>query len=219
MDPVAVRADKLDLVERLADDLAHEIKNPLHSMVINLEVLKRRISRIPEGSDDLLHYAGILNGELERVNSRIELLLQIIRPDRSTELVSLIAALDEAFVLVELERERRGIRIDYEPVPHPVRGALPRAAARQIILDLLLAALDSLDPGGTLVVAVDTHEGAERLELTLPVPAPDTHPRRDLSARLEVVRQIGASLGAAVDVRSADAGGISLLLTLPASPR
>src|ERR1700741_2799475 len=34
--PPALRANKLDLLERLADDLAHEIKNPLHSMVINL---------------------------------------------------------------------------------------------------------------------------------------------------------------------------------------
>src|SRR5690606_30390207 len=42
--PMMIRDNKLALVERLADDLAHEIKNPLHAMVINLEVLRRRIA-------------------------------------------------------------------------------------------------------------------------------------------------------------------------------
>ena len=45
-DQGTIRENKLELVERLADDLAHEIKNPLHSMVINLEVLRRRLTRL-----------------------------------------------------------------------------------------------------------------------------------------------------------------------------
>ena len=35
-----LHASRYALLSRLADDLAHEIKNPLHSMVINLEVLR-----------------------------------------------------------------------------------------------------------------------------------------------------------------------------------
>src|SRR5687768_15352006 len=79
----AIRANKLALVERLADDLAHEIKNPLHSMVINLEVLRRRIARLAETDQgELLRYAGVVGGELDRVTRRIDLLLRLVRPER-----------------------------------------------------------------------------------------------------------------------------------------
>jgi len=78
---LVLRANKLDLLERLADGLAHEIKNPLHSMVINLEVLKRRVARA-DSPDEVQRYIGVLAGELERVNRRIELLLRLSRPGR-----------------------------------------------------------------------------------------------------------------------------------------
>jgi branched-chain amino acid aminotransferase len=39
------RANRFALVSRLADDLAHEIKNPLNAIVINLEVLRTRVAR------------------------------------------------------------------------------------------------------------------------------------------------------------------------------
>src|SRR5688500_17512833 len=89
-DPVRLRVNKLELLERLADDLAHDIKNPLHSMVINLEVLRRRAARVGgDEGDDLQRYAGVLSTELERVNRRIELLLRLSRPARAAELASL----------------------------------------------------------------------------------------------------------------------------------
>jgi signal transduction histidine kinase len=85
-DQETIRENKLALVERLADDLAHEIKNPLHSMVINLEVLRRRIARLEgDSNEDLLRYAGVLNAELERVSRRVELLLRLVRPNRESE--------------------------------------------------------------------------------------------------------------------------------------
>ena len=40
-----IRANRYELVSGLADDLAHEIRNPLHAIVINLEVLRLRVTR------------------------------------------------------------------------------------------------------------------------------------------------------------------------------
>ena len=154
-DPVAVRANKLDLLERLADALAHEIKNPLHSMVINLEVLKRRLMRAPTEGADVLRYANVLGEELDRVNHRIELLLRLSRPDRGgTDDTTLNELLDEVMELVSLEARHREAHVGYERGERMARIHLGRQYARQIILNLVLDALDGLAGGETLRIGL-----------------------------------------------------------------
>jgi signal transduction histidine kinase len=218
IDPAAVRANKLDVLERLADDLAHEIKNPLHSMVINLEVLKRRISRTtPEGASELLRYAEIISGELDRVNGRIEILLQLVRPDRAGESVSLAAAVHELLPLLELERGRGGVRIEYPTEPQPLRGRIPRETARQLVLDLLLVALDATPRGGTIRIATESYEDTERLAATLSAPADGEEKIRVDPSRLAVARALATALGGGVEAGGAGEDVTSLLLSLPSA--
>ncbi len=164
-DPLAVRVNKLDLLERLADDLAHEIKNPLHSMVINLEVLKRRIARAGGPQEDVLKYIGVLGGELERVNRRIELLLRLSRPGRGAERTSLAELADELMELVQLEARHHGVTVEYDPGERPAPVEVRREPARQVILNLVLEVLDALDAGGTLRMEVRTGDGTCALTL------------------------------------------------------
>jgi signal transduction histidine kinase len=165
-DPQA-RANKLDLVERLADDLAHEIKNPLHSMVINLEVLKRRITR-PGGSepDELMRYAEVLASELERVNRRIELLLRMVRPERGADPTTLYDTVEELLDVLELERDRRHIGIELHRGGTSVRPHLVPSDARQLVLNLLLDAIDQIEPGDVLAVRAEPEPALDRLRLS-----------------------------------------------------
>lgn len=152
-DALAIRANKLDLLERLADDLAHEIKNPLHSMVINLEVLKRRLARAGEG-EDMLRYVGVLGGELDRVHQRIELLLRLSRPGRTAEQATLNELVEELMELIHLEARQRDAIVDYRPGEDATGVHVARGPAGQVILNLVLHALDALPPRGTLTIAV-----------------------------------------------------------------
>lgn len=203
-----VRADKLDLVERLADHLAHEIKNPLHSLVINLEVLRRRIARAPEGERaELMRSADVLGSELERVNRRVELLLRVVRPDRSADPVTLRDAVEELLEMLDSERDRRRLRIVFEPVAAPVRPNLPPEPVRHLVLDLLVTAMDALDEGGEMLVRTEVEGGWSRLRLGVPGRAASAagHPR------LEVARALAVELGGSVEDR-----GDSILFSVPA---
>lgn len=205
-DPLQVRANKLDLLERLADALAHEIKNPLHSMVINLEVLKRRLSRPPGESGDVLRYATVLGQELERVNQRIELLLRLSRPERGgAEETTLNELVEEVMELVSLEARHRDATVEYQPAAQMVRVRLGRQAARQIILNIVLDALDGLTGGQTLRIAVRVEDG--RAVMTVSGAASS-----DGGERLAVAAALAEAVGGRVD---ADAAERTLLL--PAS--
>ncbi len=165
---MTIRENKLALVERLADDLAHEIKNPLHSMVINLEVLRRRLVRMGTGpSEDALRYTEILGSELERVNRRVDLLLRLVRPHREgEEAVSIPVIFEELRELVELECARHEVRLEMEAPAELLRTRLPRLATFQAVLSLALETLDALSPGATLVIRPYYAEEGVRIEFT-----------------------------------------------------
>jgi signal transduction histidine kinase len=164
-DPLAVRANKLDLLERLSDSLAHEIKNPLHSMVINLEVLRRRLER-GEGTRELTRYTEVLGEELERVSRRIELLLRLARPERGgVEETTLQELVEELAELVTLDGRHRDVAVEYRTSGEMARVRVARQAARQLLLDLVLDALDGADPGDRIVIDVRGVEGGARVSV------------------------------------------------------
>jgi signal transduction histidine kinase len=203
-DPNAVRANKLELLERLADALAHEIKNPLHSMVINLEVLKRRLSRVADGAD-VLRYATVLGEELDRVNRRIELLLRLSRPDRGgSDDTTLNELLDEVMELVNLEARHREATVEYEGGAQMARVRVGRQHARQIILNLVLDALDGLEGGDTLHVRIRGGEDHAQLTVT-------GGSSSEGGERLAVAAALAEAVGGRVDV-----DGATRTLALPA---
>jgi signal transduction histidine kinase len=194
-DPLAIRANKLDLLERLSDALAHEIKNPLHSMVINLEVLKRRLARADDGAD-ALRYAMVLGEELDRVNRRVDLLLRLARPERSgPEEATLHEIVDELMELVLLEARHREARVEYKTSGPMVRVRVGRQAARQILLDLVLDALEGASPGDVIQIEVTAEQGLARVRV-------DGGGEPD-AERSAIARAIAEAAGGRVEVGSA----------------
>ncbi|HEX2091520.1 MAG TPA: histidine kinase dimerization/phospho-acceptor domain-containing protein [Longimicrobiaceae bacterium] len=221
---LVVRANKLDILERLADDLAHEIKNPLHSMVINLEVLKRRITRLAaDDQGEALRYIGVLGTELDRVTRRIELLLRLTRPARRAEPASLDELVGELLELVQLEGRRQEVEVRFEPAALAAQVHVPREAARQVILDLILDALDRLERGSTLlirtgqlqdraVVYISGNDGAGR-----PVRFRETGDPADGAGRLLVAEVIAERIGGRVETsgEAPDAEGAGIVFSVP----
>lgn len=224
-----IRANKLDILERLADDLAHEIKNPLHSMVINLEVLKRRVARwSADEQNEVLRYIGVLGAELERVNQRIELLLRLARPARAAESATLDEPVRELLELVQLEGRRQEVEVRFEPALQTVRIHAPRDPLRQVILDLILEALDRIGRGGTLRIGTGRDDASAFVEVSgtdrdgAPVRFTDPAAAADAAERLAVARTIACTIGGSVetvDGAGADGSrctGSRLVFSLPA---
>jgi signal transduction histidine kinase len=210
-DPVRLRVNKLELLERLADDLAHEIKNPLHSMVSNLEVLKRRAARVSgEGAEDLQRYAGVLAAELERVNRRIELLLRLSRPARGAELATLGELVEELLELIQLEARHHEVEVDYHPGDRAVRVRLPRETGRQILLNLVLDALKGAGHGARLGLSLGHSHDQAHLSVTCDGGQPAD---RESAAddRLAIVAALVAGVGGTLE----DGGAARRRVTLP----
>lgn len=142
-----VQANRLDLLSRLADDLAHEIKNPIHAAVINLELLKRRIgSGEAEGALERVHR---LEEEIARVHQLAEWLLQLLRPSREgPEPIDLDQLVSDMLPALEVLGKVSRVLVWYEPAEQGAAVAAPRAELRHALLNLVANALDAMRPGG-----------------------------------------------------------------------
>jgi signal transduction histidine kinase len=175
-----LQANRFDIVSRLADDLAHEIKNPLNAIIINLEVLKMRISKGDvAGAADR---TGVIEEEVRRLHHLIDRMLLLIRPER-VEVANLPidSALDEIVPLVDAQARLARNEFVTEGIA-PVFVAVARDTFKFALLNLLMATHERLGEGGgrlllqcatsedgvTFVIEAAPLDGAELVEAGRP---------------------------------------------------
>lgn len=78
----ASSSEWLGALQSLAGRVAHEIKNPLNAVAVNLEVVRSRCERGNVQPPAILPFATAAAGELERVARLVEALLALARPAR-----------------------------------------------------------------------------------------------------------------------------------------
>lgn len=159
---VEVRANRFDLISRMADDLAHEIKNPLNAIVINLEVLKVRLTR--GDADAALERSAVIEHETRRLHGMVERLLQLLRPSTGQESdIALDQVLDEVLPLVEAQARLARNEFSCEGST-AAYVAVGRDRFRFALLNVLLAMHDSLgEAGGRVLVECEPSDDVIRL--------------------------------------------------------
>jgi signal transduction histidine kinase len=143
---VQLQANRFALVSRLADDLAHEIKNPLNAIIINLEVLKVRLGKGDPAS--ALERAAVIEHEVRRLHHLMDRLLQLLRPERDEATsIALDSALDELLPLVDAQARlaRNRFHIDCTA---SIIVSIRRDVFKFAMLNLLTAMHEALGEGG-----------------------------------------------------------------------
>jgi two-component system, NtrC family, sensor kinase len=165
----AVRSEQLASVGFLAAGVAHEINNPLASIAMCAESLEGRIHDVLNEADPqqtvVANYLRMIQAEAFRCKGITEKLLDFSRmgPNKreNTELGELIHGVVE--MLGHLGKYQRK-HIDCAP-SEPVNADVNPQEIKQVMLNLLTNALDSLDDGGRVRVELSTHE--DRAVLTV----------------------------------------------------
>jgi signal transduction histidine kinase len=143
---------RLAVVGQLSAYLAHEIRNPLSSIKLNLQRLMRwaRSGRIPEYCLEPLEIS--LN-EVERLNSSVNAVLQLSRSqDGPKEVVGLHVLLDEARALLADRFRRRNVELRMD-LDAGADWVLARPGqVKSVILNLMVNALEAQSGGGRLYI-------------------------------------------------------------------
>ena len=152
------RSDRLAALGTLAAGLAHEIKNPLTSLLTFSRHLQRRF----EDEGFRQKFQRVVPHELERINAIVERLLELSRPARlDFQPVRLPALLDRVVELYANEIESKQIRVAREYARDlPRIDADPEALYRALV-NLVRNALDATTSSGRLTLRA-AWAGADR---------------------------------------------------------
>jgi signal transduction histidine kinase len=158
-----MRSERLAAVGTLASGLAHEVRNPLNSISLQLVLLKRRLTKMEEGPlrGEIASLIETTHNEIERLNQLVEEFLSLSSIDRLSLRESDPEALirDVVELMAPLARER-----DVE-ISQDLEGKLPqvtldREKMKQVLINLVRNAIEAMPDGGALVVSSRASDGA-----------------------------------------------------------
>lgn len=150
------------LLGDIAVDIAHELRGPVQSIVVNLEVarLKIRKALVEEAAERL----GVIEQEVMRMHRVADAFVSLLRPDdavhRPVSLESILAGLDPLATVVA-----RSARVHFErPAFDSALLARVRSAPATLgILRLLVDAIAAAGPDGRVDVATAATDGVAEL--------------------------------------------------------
>jgi signal transduction histidine kinase len=233
-------ADRLAAVGELAATITHEIRNPLSSIRGTVEILKEDF---PANSPKA-EFFEILLKETDRLNKVVEEYLGLARSKAAEGTMTILELGDltrQTAALVGLQTANRGVRLTTAiDVPLPVKGN--PVHLKQVLLNLLLNAVQSTKPGGEINVRGGVREGLVKgleyrdvegrlVEVVVEDEGPGI-PEGDLAkvfVPFYTTRPEGTGLGLAISLRIAEAhggtlnaenrpgGGARFVLSLPAA--
>jgi two-component system sensor histidine kinase HydH len=154
-------AEKRDLLARLLGRLAHEVRNPLSSLDIHVQLLEEDLASLaPQMREQLTPRLDIIHGELHRLEGIVARFLRLAGPAGvDLEPVEMRKLVNHVCELLRPEAAARDIEISSR-----VEASLPRVMAdpvrlTQALLNVVINAIQAVERKGRVEVSASVTDG------------------------------------------------------------
>jgi nitrogen fixation/metabolism regulation signal transduction histidine kinase len=158
-----IQTERLAAIGRMAAHVTHEVRNPLSSIGLNVDMLREELSDADEESTKLMES---IQRELERLESITEEYLRLARlpepsltPDDPTDL------LRDTAEFVKREMDAAGVELRVELAAQLPEVAMDEPQLRQALLNLLRNAREAMPAGGIAKLEAGRYEGGVRVQV------------------------------------------------------
>lgn len=145
-----IESEKLNALTLLAAGVAHEIGNPLNSLGLHLQLLERKLRKLPQSeSEECLNYVKVANAEMKRLDIILKQFLHAIRPTRpQREPCNLNELIAETLDLLAPELSERNIMVisNYEKDLPSLE--LDQVQIKQVFYNLIKNAYQAIPSNG-----------------------------------------------------------------------
>ncbi|MEW6088603.1 MAG: ATP-binding protein [bacterium] len=150
------RAEHLARLGNLAAGLAHEIKNPLNSIGLNLELLKRYLEKSGlKEKDEMQDIIRLVNSEVLRLDSLIQEFLMFARPQKiKAKELDIKQFTRQVLTLIQAEADKKNICIISRFPQEKITAFFDESLMKQVLLNIIINAFHSMENGGELKVII-----------------------------------------------------------------
>src|SRR5208282_1137098 len=148
-----LRVERMASIGKLAAVVAHEINNPLAGILVYAKLLKKHFSQQKETQGDTLSSLDLIESESRRCGEIVKNLMTFARTgSMNYEPADLNGVIDRCVRLVQHKLELANIELQLELAPGLPRVQCDAGQIEQVILALVMNAIDAMPNGGNLAL-------------------------------------------------------------------
>ncbi len=155
-----IHTERLNALTLLAAGVAHELGNPLNSLHIHLQLMERRLRKVPDSQrKELTKIVDVAKEEIARLDAIIRQFLGAIRPTQlDCRLENLNQLVQESIRFLEAEIADRNIIVESELRSDIPLLELDRTQMKQVFFNVIKNAFQAMKSGGVLRVRTDVDD-------------------------------------------------------------
>lgn len=216
-------AEKLAALHTLSAGVAHELRNPLSAMDLNLHLLEEELNEHGALREPGARYLHVLNAECRRLSVILDNFMRFARPGSvGLHEVNVTALIEHIVALMQFEADERHVRLE-----HTVDDDLPsvlgdETAISQVLVNILVNAFHAMPDGGICSITAHAPWSDGRRWVTISVNDTGVGIKKEELSRLfepfYTTKSTGTGLGLAIAYRiMQDHGGTIRVSSVPGS--
>ena len=150
-----IQSEKMAVVGTFASGLAHEVRNPLNSIALQLSIVERRVAPLPAGvAGEIKELVGVIREEVKRLDNLVGDFLQFSRSNRvQYRPAALDALVDEVARLLRPEARAAGVTLRRQRIGDPIPDLrVDPEKMKQVAINLVQNAIEAMPGGGVVTV-------------------------------------------------------------------
>ncbi|NOX58086.1 MAG: HAMP domain-containing histidine kinase [Planctomycetes bacterium] len=233
--------DRVIEISMIAGGLAHEIRNPLSTLLLNLQLLEEDLSGELGGTPDTLRRArkriATTRGEAERLQRMLDEFLLLVKPVLLKRTVADLNGVVRRLVeFYEPQAREAGVGLVVYEYSEPLLTSIDPSVIHQALLNLLINACHATPEGGEISIHLSVEEsGSDSAWARLEIGDNGEGMSEDVLSKamhafystkpsgsglgLSTTSRIVAAHGGTIDVKSEANVGTTFLIRLPLATR